>query len=590
MIRSTTVTRWVSGILLATALGMPAAAFADTLAMHGAITTVGGGPAPDGNYILVVSLYTSKDAAKAAWDETQKSVVVKYGRFTVTLGEDKAIPTTLVASNEPLWLGVQVGADAELPRVRVSWGARTLYAKTAGAANGLSCSGCVTNEMLAVAAVHAKNVAFNYAGSDTRGGAALKAALATNADEAKHAAAADEAKHATNADEAKHATNADAAKHAATADQAKHATNADEAKHAATADKSGASDKLLCTGCVALTHLDDGIKAAFLSTAGGKVSGPVIITKGLDLAGSTIKNAALPAVNTGAVPCTVAERGQLVADQKATGLMFCTGSVWKKVKLCSGSCLLAAQVACGAAITDDCGDATGCKGTGTLCGAEEKCSSGKCVSTLGTQDQPAESCSDLYSKVVGVSSGLYWVDPNGGNKNDAFLVWCRMTGDYPGATLAIKRPGSVAGKENHTGDLNLPCTPTTGGYCKLSDVRINALRQTSKHTDAFVALSYKTAGTTPFCRSFAAKSCVWQNGTSAASQCSNSVARDSGQYCARSQTTASYRGIDGHTCANLKYPGVTSPNNPFMIFEHSGGSHYCGGEDTTWNRIELLVH
>jgi hypothetical protein len=65
--------------------------------------------------------------------------------------------------------------------------------------------------------------------------------------------------------------------------------------------------------------------------------------------------------------------------------------------------------------------------------------------------------------------------------------------------------------------------------------------------------------------------------------------RNSGAYCSRNQTTASYRGIDGHTCGNLVYPGVTSPNNPFMIFEHSGGTHYCGGWDTTWDRIEMLV-
>ncbi len=67
------------------------------------------------------------------------------------------------------------------------------------------------------------------------------------------------------------------------------------------------------------------------------------------------------------------------------------------------------------------------------------------------------------------------------------------------------------------------------------------------------------------------------------------IRRDSGQYCSREQTTASYRGLDGHRCPNLVYGGVASPNNPFVIFEHSGGSHYCGGWDTTWGHITMSV-
>ena len=278
-------------------------------------------------------------------------------------------------------------------------------------------------------------------------------------------------------------------------------------------------------------------------------------------------------------------------DEASGHLWYCTGKAWKKVKLCTSQCLSPAQVPCGQAVSDDCGELGACQGKGTLCESGTVCKASGCVSTLGEdQSTPALRCQDILAKNPVAADGLYWVDPNGGNNADAFQVWCRMTGDYPGAALVIRRPGSVAGKENVAGDLNAPCTPDFNGYCKLSDAKINLLRQTSSAVDAFVALSYKNAGNAPFCRSFAAKSCVWVSDGAAHSSCSNAVVRNSGQYCARSQVTSAYRGIDGHTCANLNYPGVTSPNNPFMIFEHDGGTHYCGGWDTSWNRIELLVH
>ena len=211
------------------------------------------------------------------------------------------------------------------------------------------------------------------------------------------------------------------------------------------------------------------------------------------------------------------------------------------------------------------------------------------TSTQGqSQSQAGSSCKTILSSGL-TSSGMYWIDPNGGNTSDAFQVWCRMDGDYPGSALAVKRPGSVSGQENQAGDLNLPCTPSTSGYCKLSDAKINLIRQTSNDVDAYIVLSYKDSGNDPYCRSYARKTCQWVSNGAAASGCENSVTRNSGQYCTREQTTASYRGIDGHRCPNLSYSGVASPSNPFVIFEHSGGTHYCGGWDITWNRIELLV-
>ncbi len=547
-------------------------ATAATLSMTGALRNEAGGPIADGKYVMIVALYDDAEAAKPIWDEVQKTVEVSHGQFHVVIGIDEPIDEALIASATPLFFAVQVGAEPELPRVPLFYGARSWYAKQAGTAADLACSGCVKGVMIATGEVTSAHVAFTYAGSDVKDGAAL---------EAKHALVAD------NATEAAHAATADTAKEADHALAADTATQADSAKKA---DLAATAEELACTGCVGLKQLNDTVANGFLAIGGGTVTGPTTFEKGVDLAGSALAGARLGGTDPTKAPCTDAEAGRVAASLDGAAMLFCTGKAWKRVRLCTDACLSAGQVACGQLITDDCGEVGACVGKGTLCGAEEACKTNLCVTTLGTVDTPAPTCADILAKDDAAADGLYWLDPNGGSKNDAFQVWCRMGGDYPGAALVIKRPGSVGGNENKSDDFNLPCTPTTAGYCKLSDAKINMLRQVSKHTDAYIVLSYKDGGATPFCRSYAKKSCKWVNNGAASAGCENAVSRDSGQYCSRSQTTASYRGIDGHTCGNLKYPGVTSPDNPFVIFEHSGGSHYCGGWDTAWNRIELLVN
>jgi len=534
--------------------------FAATLPMVGVVRTAAGGPVPDGKYILITSMYDAIDAAKPVWDEVQKSVEISGGLFSVNLGADKVLADELLASEKPLWLGVQVGAEPELTRVAIGTVPRAVYAKIAGSATfpyaastspggkatGLLCSGCVTGDLIAAATIQAAHVAFGYAAADQKAGVA---------NEAKHALVADGAK---------------------------------------SADKAQSADELSCVGCVTSKHLDASVVNSFLSTKGGTVQGALKVEKGLDLVGSSLTAATLvlPALAPGDVtkaPCTAKEAGQISANLDASALYYCTGLGWKKFKLCGGVCLAPAQVNCGLAVTDDCGDLGKCSGKGTLCGVDEACKADKCVTVLGAQGTPALRCKDILAKDPAAKDGLFWIDPNGGDKGDAFQVWCRMTGEYAGAAVVIRRPGSVAGQENVAGDLNAPCNPNAGGYCKLSDAKINAIRQTSDDMDAYIVQSYKDAGVTPFCKSFAAKTCQWVSDAAAGVGCNNAVKRNSGQYCSRLQTTTSYRGMDGHTCANLNYPGVTSPGNPFVIFEHAGGVHYCGGWDTTWDRIELLV-
>jgi len=46
---------------------------------------------------------------------------------------------------------------------------------------------------------------------------------------------------------------------------------------------------------------------------------------------------------------------------------------------------------------------------------------------LGSKDEPAESCADLFQMKPTMKSGDYWIDPNAGSSHDAVLVHCNAT-------------------------------------------------------------------------------------------------------------------------------------------------------------------
>ena len=76
-------------------------------------------PASDGNYILTFSLFPVGTAGTALWTETQTSVPVSGGRFSVELGSVTAIPATVWAAAD-LWLEIKVGAETLAPRQHVT--------------------------------------------------------------------------------------------------------------------------------------------------------------------------------------------------------------------------------------------------------------------------------------------------------------------------------------------------------------------------------------------------------------------------------------------------------------------------------------
>ena len=70
-----------------------------------------GQPVTDGTYAMTFNLYTDS-AGSVVWTET-KNVSVANGQFSALIGDVTSLPQSLLNGQE-LWLGIKVGADAEM--------------------------------------------------------------------------------------------------------------------------------------------------------------------------------------------------------------------------------------------------------------------------------------------------------------------------------------------------------------------------------------------------------------------------------------------------------------------------------------------
>ncbi len=142
------------------------AAPSNHIAIQGLLRSQGGGPVTDGLYVLELALHDSEKGGKNLWQGLPVKVPVTGGAFFHTVGVKKALPAGLWSSGGPVWLGVVIDGNKELPRVALVPVPRAHHAATAG---GLACSGCVDGVSLAPGSVGAKHVAFTYAGAKTEG-------------------------------------------------------------------------------------------------------------------------------------------------------------------------------------------------------------------------------------------------------------------------------------------------------------------------------------------------------------------------------------------------------------------------------------
>ncbi len=390
--RAAIVAAIIAGAAAATLAGtalIATPAHAAELGVVGALRTTAGGPVADGSYILIFKLYDAQSAKAYVWEDVVTGVKVARGQFDLLLGTNKQKPLkdALLTAGKPLWLGVQVGSEPELPRVRL------------------------------------RHVAGAYH--------ALRAASAAHADTA---AKADKAKHADTAASAASADKATLADKAKLADKATEAGTANSAATAKFATAAQTASKLQCTGCVGLSELSADVAKGFLSVKGGTVDGKLTVTKGLALGSSAIEGGRCAAVDITKLPGGAANAGELRFDKTTARIFLCDGKAWQRLSVCSESCKTAGLVACGEPVTNGCGDVGKCKGNGTFC-SSGVCTAGKCVVPGGSKDQPIKSCVALRDADKGAKTGLYWLDPDGSGGNPAFRTRCEMDTDGGGWTL-----------------------------------------------------------------------------------------------------------------------------------------------------------
>jgi hypothetical protein len=112
---------------------------------QGKLTTAEGGCLND-TVQMVFSVYPDSFGTTADWTETQDSVVVKEGIFSVLLGSVDSIPTSLFDGSVK-YLGVQVESDPEMrplkPMVSVPYAYRAVTVDGNGAGSGWVDDGAV---------------------------------------------------------------------------------------------------------------------------------------------------------------------------------------------------------------------------------------------------------------------------------------------------------------------------------------------------------------------------------------------------------------------------------------------------------------
>jgi hypothetical protein len=116
-----------------------------------------------------------------------------------------------------------------------------------------------------------------------------------------------------------------------------------------------------------------------------------------------------------------------------------------------GECVLACNgdaSVCGPS-GDGCSGSSGlCTcGGGASCGSDAYCFQGACVAACGaTAATPGHSCREIHDACGVTESGLFWLDPNGGETSNAFQAYCDQVSDGGGWALVAKvNPADVDG-------------------------------------------------------------------------------------------------------------------------------------------------
>lgn len=131
---------WVSAALAAAAIATPAVADVPAgITQQGRLFDGAGAPIT-GELTFEFAIYDDPSAGTALWTESQ-AITLDEGFFSTRLGEGTAFPAEMF-DGSPLYLGVKVGADAEMTPRQVM--ASVPYAHTAQNVNGAITPASVT--------------------------------------------------------------------------------------------------------------------------------------------------------------------------------------------------------------------------------------------------------------------------------------------------------------------------------------------------------------------------------------------------------------------------------------------------------------
>jgi len=374
------------------------------LATQGRLASAGG-PVADGAYPMGVALYDQASGGAELFKELFLGVPVQGGVFALSLGAGTTKLDSALFAVKPVWVGVTVGTDPELPRQKLGRVPYAVHALAAAVGHDLACSGCVgtddlakaavTGDKLATGAVGANHVNFAWAEGESPGGAA-KFALDAN-----------------------HAKQADGATSASFAEEAGSAKSATSAK------------ALQCTGCVAVGHLADTVPAEWVKA--GKLAAVATSGKYSDLAGGPDLSGygALAVANTWQKAQALAVGGSLGGPldfAKQQALLFRFHNAAKEPAPCDA---------------DAGGLAYFNTGDGGLYYCNGKKWSSVTAATAGTTANPAASCKAILDSGDSSGTGKYWLKKGDGA---AFQAYCDMTSEGGGWTRFLVLTQSSAYK------------------------------------------------------------------------------------------------------------------------------------------------
>ena len=142
-----------SGVSPATAIAMDSSSLVDTtgspwLLQFSGTTAIP--PANDGRETITFSIYAEQSLGAALWSEEQSVQIGKGGRYRVLLGTTTpgGLPSDVLASSEPRWLGVRIGDGEEGPRTLLAAVPYAIKALEADKLAGHPASDFVTSDVL----------------------------------------------------------------------------------------------------------------------------------------------------------------------------------------------------------------------------------------------------------------------------------------------------------------------------------------------------------------------------------------------------------------------------------------------------------